>query len=103
MKRNKRGPTWFTARLLFKAEIKGRRPRKIHTFEESVLLVSGTNEREAMEKAKKLAWDKQHTYQNLYKEQVSWKFVKLLELQEILDGELGDGVEVYSNFFHKRK
>src|SRR5712692_5598445 len=71
LKRNKRSPTWFTARLLFRAEIKGRRPRKIHTFEESMLLVSGTNEREAMEKAKKLARDKQHSYQNLYKEQVS--------------------------------
>ena len=68
-----------------------------------MLLVSGTDEREAMEKAKKLARDKQHSYQNPYKQQVSWKFVKLLELQEILDEELGEGVEVYSKFFDKRK
>ncbi len=101
MRKTGKNVTWFTARVLFRAEFKGKRPRKKQHFEESWLLVSAVNQRQAMEKARKLAKDRKLSYANIYGDQVSWRFVKLLELQEILDKGLGDGVEVYSKSFRR--
>lgn len=91
----KRGSTWFVAKLLFKAEVKSRlRPRKV-LCEESLILISARTEQEALLKAKRFAKAGQHSYRNVYKEKVSWKFVELQELQEIISEKLGDGVEIY--------
>ena len=67
------------------------------------MLVSARSEREAVRKAAKLAKGNQHSYRNPNNELVAWKFVEVLEVEEILEGQLGDGVEVYSRCFTKLK
>lgn len=96
-----RGAIWFIARLLFKADVKSRLRRKKILCEESFILISALTEPEARLKAKRFAKASQHSYRNVYKEKVSWKFVELLELQEIISEKLGDGVEVYYRLFHR--
>lgn len=94
-------PIWFIARLLFKADIKSRLRRKKLLCEESFILISARTESEARLKARKFAKASQHSYRNVYKEKVSWKFVGLQELQQIISEKLGDGVEVYYRLFHR--
>jgi hypothetical protein len=44
---------------------------------------------------RKLGSKNEHSYQNIYGEQVFWKYEKLIECFEVLD-EIEDGAEVYS-------
>jgi hypothetical protein len=92
---------WFIARLLFKAEVKSRLRRKKLLCEESLILISARTEPEARLKATKFAKESQHSYRNVYKEKVSWKFVELQELQQIMSEKLGDGIEVYYKLFYR--
>ena len=96
-----RGSIWFVAKLLFKAEVKSRLRRRKVLCEESLILISARTEPEAQLKARRFAKARQHSYPNVYKEKVSWKFVELQELQQIMSKKLSDGVEVYYKFFHR--
>lgn len=69
--------------------------------EENLILISARSESEAWLKAKDFGRKRQHSYRNVYKEKVSWKFVQLQELQQVMSEKLGDGVEVYYRLFHR--
>lgn len=69
--------------------------------QESLILISARTEPEARLKAKRFARASQHSYRNVYKEKVSWKFVELQELQQIMSEKVGDGVEVYYKLFRR--
>lgn len=94
-------PIWFIARLFFMAEVKSRLRRKKILCEESLILISARTEPEARLKARRFAKARQHSYRNVYKEKVSWRFVELQELQQIMSEKLSDGVEVYYKLFHR--
>jgi hypothetical protein len=62
-------------------------------FEDRIILVRAVNEQEAREKGQKFAAD--------YEKASSWKVRKIVDVHEILDAELKDGIEVYSAFISK--
>jgi hypothetical protein len=103
MKKNRQKLIWHTAHVLYRSDIRSQRPRRMHTFEEVYFLVSGLTLLEAREKAEKLAKQKQHSYKNVYGEHVSWKLVRFVGLQEMIDQKLVDGAEVHHQFFRGLK
>lgn len=59
-------------------------------FEDRIILVRAASEQEAHNKAQEFAVD--------YERTSSWKVRKVVDVNEIVDGKVGDGVEVYSAF-----
>jgi len=90
--------TWYTAHVFYRSDIRSTRPRKFHTFEEVYFLVSGVTSSEVLQKAKKLAKRKEHSYKNMYGEAVSWRLAKFVGIQETTDQKFKDGAEVYLRF-----
>jgi hypothetical protein len=62
-------------------------------FEDRIILVRAANEQEAHHKGQDFATD--------YAKTSSWKVRKIVDVNEIVDTELGDGVEVYSAFISR--
>jgi len=77
--------TWYTAHVFYRSDIRSTRPRKFHTFEEVYFLVSGVTSSEALQKAKKLAKRKEHSYKNTKGESVSWRMARFVGIQETTD------------------
>jgi hypothetical protein len=98
LKRHQHRHTWYTAHVFYRCDIRSRRPRKFHTFEEVYFLVSGVTSSEALQKAKKLAKRKEHSYKNMYGQAVSWRMAKFVGIQETTDQKFKDGAEVHFRF-----
>jgi len=89
---------WYSAQVFYRCDIRSKRPRKIHTFEEVYFLVFGLTRSQALQKARKLAKQKELTYRNMYGESVSWRLAKFVGIQETTDQKFRDGSEVYFRF-----
>jgi len=64
--------------------------------EESVRLVIADDESRACEKAEEFGKMTEHEYLNEEGSKVSWRFVRVVDVQEFCEEEFDDGVEVYS-------
>ena len=64
--------------------------RTLSKFEDRIIVVRARDEREAQQKGEGFAAD--------YEQTSSWVVRKIVDVSEILDGEIGDGTEIYSAF-----
>ena len=90
--------TWFAVRLLFRSRIDGKEIES-PLCEESIRLVQASNEDEALSRAATLGQAEEHEYTNEAGETVSWKFDAVLEVQDLCESELREGMEVFSRLF----
>ncbi|PEC19706.1 DUF4288 domain-containing protein [Bacillus cereus] len=72
-------------------------------FEESIILVKANSLEEAHKLGEKLAIQSELTYENVYEEQVTWKFRKVLHVFELDDTPFETGKELYARFLHVKK
>ncbi|MDF9482135.1 DUF4288 domain-containing protein [Bacillus cereus] len=72
-------------------------------FEESIILVKANNLEDAHELGKKIAIQSEDTYDNMYGEQITWKFRKVLHVFELDDTPFETGKELYARFLHVKK
>ncbi|OTX18681.1 S-ribosylhomocysteinase [Bacillus thuringiensis serovar andalousiensis] len=72
-------------------------------FEESIILVKANNLEDAHELGKKIAMQSEDTYDNMYGEQITWKFRKVLHVFELDDTPFETGKELYARFLHVKK
>ncbi|MHC2833062.1 uncharacterized protein DUF4288 [Bacillus sp. F9_6S_D1_P_5] len=72
-------------------------------FEESIILVKANNLEEAHELGEKIAIHSEESYDNMYDEQVTWKFRKVLHVFELDDTPFETGKELYARFLHVKK
>lgn len=47
-------------------------------------------------RAEELGKDGEHTYKNSEGEEVSWRYIRVVEIQDLCEEELSDGAEVFS-------
>ncbi|HEV2615901.1 MAG TPA: DUF4288 domain-containing protein [Candidatus Acidoferrales bacterium] len=87
---------WFAVRLLSEAMHPGERIAE-RLFEDSIMLVRSATLEEAREKAEIFGKKSDTKYTNPYKEVVTWRFREILDAKELLDDNVGDGIEVYFN------
>jgi hypothetical protein len=86
---------WYAVKMLFATEIdNAESPRPL--FEKSIRLFEASSEAEAIQKAVITGKTARLTYENDQGERVSWKFVRLVEVQDLCETTLYDGVEVFS-------
>jgi len=64
--------------------------------DESIRLIHADDEETALEKAYLLGTSSEHSYDNDAGARVSWKFVRVVDVQEYVEEDLYDGAEVYS-------
>ena len=72
-------------------------------FEESIILVKANSLEEAHELGEKIAIQSEHTYDNMYDEQITWTFRKVLHVFELDDTPFETGKELYAKFYTLRK
>lgn len=93
--------TWYSARLLFMSSAKGGQMEIDPLSEESIILIRADKEENARKSARKAALKMQHDYENEEGQQIAWKFVDILELQDLCEQSLDTGTEVFSRLFWK--
>ncbi|MGX5495952.1 DUF4288 domain-containing protein [Bacillus toyonensis] len=72
-------------------------------FEESIILVKANSLEEAHDLGKKIAIQSENTYDNVYDQQVTWKFQKVLHVFELDETPFETGKELYARFLHVKK
>jgi hypothetical protein len=92
--------TWFSVRLLFASEIQGD-SNLDRLCEESIIVVSASDEEHARQAAQAIALKMQHDYQNEGGEDVQWRFVQILEVQDLCEEKIESGTEVWSRLFYE--
>jgi hypothetical protein len=86
---------WYAVNMLFTSQVEdAESPRPL--FEKSIRLFEASSEAEAIQKAEYAGRTGRLTYENDQGERVSWKFVRLIEVQDLCEAALYDGVEVFS-------
>jgi hypothetical protein len=87
--------SWYSARLVFRCDI-GNQPVPSDIFEESIRLVRAADEAEASERAAAIGRINERDEQSSVGEMVRWRFVGVVEVQDLLLPEIADGCEVFS-------
>jgi Domain of unknown function (DUF4288) len=85
---------WFAAKLLFESGVQHDDGTVLQ--EESVRLIQAVDESQARSKATDLGISEQHQYRNNQGEPVAWKFVCIVEIQDLCEENIFDGIEVFS-------
>jgi hypothetical protein len=85
---------WFGAKLLFESSVPDDDAGVLQ--EESIRLIEATDNAYAHLKANTLGTSEEHQYPNEQGETVSWRFVCVLEIQDLSQDSVFDGMEVFS-------
>lgn len=72
-------------------------------FEESIILVKASTSEEAHALSEQIAIQSEHTYVNMYDEQITWTFRKVLHVFELDNAPFETGKELYARFLHVKK
>ena len=86
---------WYAAVLVVRCRV-GHSLQDVDLLDHQVRIIHARGAEAAYERALALGEAEARTYRNENDEVVTWEFVGLGELDEVLEPELGDGVEVYS-------
>ena len=90
---------WYSAALLFESVHPDPTPgQSERLYEESIRLIQAGSEDDARTKAEYLGREGEHTYKTASGEKVEWRFVKVMDMHEILVDNLEDGTEIFSRF-----
>lgn len=85
---------WFAAVLIIECSVEGAEEL---IFDKQIKLVQAGSAEEAHERAIDLGTEEEQSYQNSSGQVVSWRFVGLNDLVELLFDEPHDGAEIYSS------
>jgi len=86
---------WYAIEALFKCETVTEQPDE-PLYEKTIFLTQADDNQAAEQKARQVVKQREVTYKNEAQEDVVWRFVKLLDVQELEAETLHDGVEVFS-------
>jgi hypothetical protein len=87
---------WHVAEAVFQSSIESAGSNYEPLMERSWFLISAPDEETALKKATELAKARHESYANADGEQVHWTFVRIERVREIMDAELVDGTEIWS-------
>ena len=86
---------WYGAMIIYECDVDGR-PDPSPISEESIRVVRADSEALAWQRAEEVGRHNEHSYRNDAGELVSWRFVRVAEVQDLCEDVLADGVEVFS-------
>lgn len=86
---------WYSAVIIYETYVEGS-PDPSPIREESIRVFRADSEPLALKKAEEVGRQNEHSYKNDQDELISWRFMKVAEVQDLCEEELTDGVEVFS-------
>ena len=86
--------SWYSALILHESRIKGVSKHE-PSLEYSVLLVRADSSEAAWERAKAIGKERETEYLNDLGETVSWEFLRVVEVDDLLVESVSDGTEVF--------
>lgn len=87
--------SWYCAKLLLKAYL-GSDSITETMKDESIRLISASSIEEAQQLALEVGHTLEHSYPNDKGETVYWKFISVMEIQDLCEDTLQHGMEVFS-------
>ena len=87
---------WFIAEVIFHATVHAEHEEASPLVEDLLLLIQAGDHPSAVVKAEAIAKTKEHSYDNEKGQRVTWTFVRLVELTEMIDQRFEDGAELKS-------
>ena len=87
---------WYVAEAIFEATVHIERATEKLVSETLLFLVRAVDHSSAVTKAENIAREKEHSYQNEMGQQVSWTFVRLVEVTRTVDQQFEEGAELKS-------
>lgn len=91
--------SWYAVRFLLE-NLHPEEPGCSQFFEERIIVVKAADEDAARAKTVEHARSQEHEYQNAFGKPVQVVFREVLDVQDILDGEIADLTEVYYHFLN---
>jgi len=88
---------WFSASLLFKANIPNE-PEAQALWEARIVLIRAADEEQARTKAEEIGKRREHEYLAAAGNPVRWTFERIGSVQQVFGDHLEHGTEVYSRF-----
>jgi len=89
---------WYVAKLLMQSRVAGDTIGP-WTCDEQVRVLRSVDDDSAYQKAVRIGHDAEDSYQNTYGQTVTWEFVGVAELDELIDESIQDGTEITSRLF----
>lgn len=86
---------WYSVEALFRCHVSGESDNILYDRRIFLIDVDGDKQK-ASKKAKQQALSFETVYKNFEGRDVSWQFVKVLEIQKLSEEKLYDGMEVFS-------
>jgi len=90
---------WYTAECVYKSIHIGEEPTHEKLGEYRIFLIRAEDDEHALEKALSVAKQREHSFQNTYGATVNWVLESVINVVEVIDGDLRDGCEIYYKFF----
>jgi hypothetical protein len=87
---------WFVAEAVFQAVVSTGTTDVRPVTEKLLFLVRATDHASASTRAEAVARAKEHSYRNEQGQQVTWTYVQLVELTEMIDQQFEEGTELKS-------
>ncbi len=85
---------WYSVEALYKTVSQETAGETL--YERSIFLIEVRDEQEVPDKAHQVALSLESSYNNAKGGSVKWTFVEILDVQDLCEEELYDGVEVFS-------
>lgn len=89
-------PMWYAANLLFETTLVPSVEGDVPLQEESVRLLEADSETDAHEAAFQLGEESELSYEGACGQMVTWRFIKVLEVQDLCEAKIHSGMEVFS-------
>ena len=87
--------SWYSALIIYESDVAGfADPLPIR--EESIRVILADSDSFAWSKAEEVGRQNEHSFKNEQGELVTWRFVEVVEVQDLCEEQLTDGLEVYS-------
>ena len=87
---------WFSVKVKFVCDVDDNIRELEKLYEYSIRLFKAKSEDEAFAKAVKYFQQEDCSYKNINGNEVSWNFVEIIEIQDLYEEEIFDGIEVFS-------
>jgi len=91
---------WYSVTANYKA-VHLDKPRRRNLWEQTIFLVVAASEEEAQQIGHKIAKSKENQYLSVSGGQVLWQLVEVIDVKELIDQELKQGMEVGWRFFER--
>jgi len=87
---------WFVAEAIFEATVHAEKAAGHRLTEDLLFLVQAVDHPSAVTSAEVIARRKEHSYDNENGHRVTWAFVRLVEVTEMIDQQFEQGAELKS-------